>query len=44
MGGLGTLFMGRWEVRGGSRAGPGFERKLDPSPFGNLQGDRLVSI
>ena len=31
-----TLVMGRWEVRGGSRAGLGLERKLDPSPFEDL--------
>ena len=32
-----TLVMGRWEARGGSRAGPGLERKSDPSPFGTCQ-------
>ena len=37
-----TLVMGRWEARGGSRAGPGLERKLDPSPFGDLPSVRLV--
>ena len=31
-----TLVMGRWEARGGSQAGLGFERKSDPSPFGGL--------
>ena len=39
-----TLVIGHWEVRGGSRAGLGFERKLDPSPFGDLQGVGLVSM
>ena len=38
-----TLVMGRWEARGGSRAGPGLERKSDPSPFGDLPSVRLVS-
>ena len=38
-----TLVMGRWEARGGSRAGPGFERKSDPNPFGDLPSIRLVS-
>ena len=42
-GGLVTLVMGRWEARGGSRAGPGLERKSDPSPFGDLPSIRLVS-
>ena len=37
-----TLVMGRWEAQGGSRAAPGFERKSDPSPFGDLPGVRLV--
>ena len=41
--GLVTLVMGRWEARGGSRAGPGLERKSDPSPFGDLPSIRLVS-
>ncbi len=30
------LGMGRWEARGGSRAGPGLERKSDPSPGWDL--------
>ena len=38
-----TFVMGRWEARGGSRAGPGLERKSDPSPFGDLPSIRLVS-
>ena len=38
-----TLVMGRWEARGGSRAGPRLERKSDPSPFGDLPSVRLVS-
>ena len=42
-GGLVTLVMGRWEARGDSRAGPGLERKSDPSPFGDLPSVRLVS-
>ena len=36
------LVMGRWEARGGSRAGPRLERKSDPSPFGGLLSVRLV--
>ena len=43
-GGLVTLVMGRWEARGGSRAGPGLERKSDPSPFGDLPSVKLVSM
>ena len=43
-GGLVTLVMGRWEAQGGSRAGPGFERKSDPSPFEDLPNVRLVSM
>ena len=39
-----TLVMGRWEARGGSRAGRRFERKSDPSPFGDLSSVRLVSM
>ena len=39
-----TLVMGRWEAWGGSRAGPGLERKLDPSSFGDLSSVRLVSM
>ena len=39
-----TLIMGRWEARGGSRAGLGFERKLDPSSFEDLPSVRLVSM
>ena len=39
-----TLVMGRWEAQGNSRAGPGLERKSDPSPFGDLQNIRLVSM
>ena len=34
--GLVTLVMGRWEARGGSRAGLGLERKTDPSPLRGL--------
>ena len=43
-GGLVTLIMGRWEARVGSRAGPGLERKSDPSPFGDLPSVRLMSM
>ena len=43
-GGLVTLIMGRWEARGGSRAGLGLERKSNPGPFGDLPRIRLVSI
>ena len=39
-----TLVMGRWEARGGSRAGPGLKRKSDSSPFGDLPSVRLVSM
>ena len=39
-----TLVMGRWEAWGGSQAGPGLERKSDPSPFGDLSEVRLVSM
>ena len=39
-----TLVMGRWEARGSSRAGPGLERKPDPSPFGDLSSVRLMSM
>ena len=39
-----TLVIGRWETRGGSRAGFGLERKSDPSPFGDLSSGRLVSM
>ena len=39
-----TLVMGRWEAQGGSRAGPGLEGKLDPSPFGDLPSVRLASM
>ena len=39
-----TLVIGRWEARGGSRAGLGLERKSDPSPFGDLPEVRLVSM
>ena len=42
-GGLVTLVMGRREASGGSRAGPGLERKSDLSPFGSLPSIRLVS-
>ena len=35
-GGLVTLVMGHWEARGGSRVGPGLERKSDPSPLRGL--------
>ena len=41
-GGLVTLVMGCLEARGGSRAGPGLERKSDPRPFGDLPSVRLV--
>ena len=43
-GGLVTLVMGCWEAWGGSRVGPGFESKSDPSPFGDLPNVRLVSM
>ena len=43
-GGLVLLVKGRWGARGGSQAGPGLERKLDPSPFGDLPSVRLVLI
>ena len=43
-GGLVMLVMGRWEAWDGSRAGLGLERRLDPSPFGDLLGVRLVSM
>ena len=39
-----TPVMGRWEARGGFRAGPGLERKSDPSPFGDLPRVRLMSM
>ena len=39
-----TLVMGRWEARGGSRAGPELERKSNSSPFGDLLSVRLVSM
>ena len=39
-----TLVMGRWEVWGGPRAGPGLERKSESSPFGDLSSVRLVSM
>ena len=39
-----TLVIGRWEARGGSQAGLGLERKLDPSLFGDLPSVRLVSM
>ena len=39
-----TLVIGRWEAQGGSRVGPGIERKSDPSPFGDLPSGRLVSM
>ena len=39
-----TLVMGRWEARGGSRAGPGLERKSDSSPFGDLSNVRVGSM
>ena len=39
-----TLVMGRWEARGGFRAGFGFKRKSDLSPFGDLLSVRLVSM
>ena len=39
-----TLVMGHWEARSGFQAGPGLERKLDPSPFGDLPRVRLMSI
>ena len=43
-GGLVTLVIGRWEARGGFRAGPGLKRKSDPSHFEKLPGIRLVSM
>ena len=39
-----TFVMGHWEGQGGSRAGPGFERKSELSPFGDLPSVRLVSM
>ena len=36
--------MGRWEAWDGSQAGPGLQRKSDPSPFGDLPSVRLVSM
>ena len=39
-----TLVIGCWEAQGGSRAGRRLERKLDPSPFGDLPSIRLVSM
>ena len=39
-----TLVIGCWEAQGGSQAGPGLEKKLDPSPFGDLLSVRLVSM
>ena len=39
-----TLVMGCWEARGSSRAGPGLERKSDPSPFGDLSSVSLESM
>ena len=40
--GLVMLVMGCWEAHGGSQAGPGLEKKSDPSPFGDLSSVRLV--
>ena len=40
--GLVTLVMSRWEAWGSSQAGPGLERKSDPSPFEDLLNVRLV--
>ena len=34
--GLVMLIMDRWEAHGDSQAGPGLERKSDPSPFWGL--------
>ena len=39
-----TLVMGRWEAWGGSRTGPGLERKSDLSPFGDLPSVSLMSM
>ena len=39
-----TLVIGRWEAPGGSQAGPGLERKSDPSPFKDLPSVKLVSM
>ena len=39
-----TLVMGRWEAQGGPLAGPGLERKSDPSPFVDLSSVRLGSM
>ena len=36
-----TLVIGCWEARGGFRAGPGLERKSDPSAFEDLPSIRL---
>ena len=38
------LVMGHWEAWGGSQAGPGLERKSDPSPFRDLPSVRLMSM
>ena len=39
-----TLVMGRWVAQGGTRAGPGLERKSDLSSFGDLPSGKLVSM
>ena len=39
-----ALVIHRWKARGGSRAGPGLEKKSDPSPFVDLPSVRLVSM
>ena len=44
MWGIGDTCYGRWEAQGGSQADPRLERKLDPSPFGDLPSVRLVSL
>ena len=43
-GGLLMLVIDNWEAQGGSRAGPGLERKSDQSPFEDLSSIRLVSM
>ena len=39
-----TFIMGRWEARGGFRAGLGLERKSNPSPFGDLPSISVATL
>ena len=39
-----TSVIGHWEAWGGSQVGPGFEKKTNPNPFGDLLNIRLVSM